>query len=228
MNFVKRVSYLAPGDGYRKCVPLKLLGDIRDTVGIDLTAATVPALLALETNFYGLNVAAGQTHVGLINWAVPEDYDDSADELRVRLLCNRSADTAADLLLAITPFVYRKRFNPGLVGTGVVLSADLGCPTVVGTPGLTSLAADAVVSTAQANTKWIEFNMDFRLASPTAAQIAAGTRNRSLAATADASIRAGDALTIRLTTAALTDSLYIYGAQIWYRSNLAFTNIDAR
>ena len=221
-NLVRRLSFLTPGDGYRKCVPLDIHTDIKDTTAQILTAATVPANVALETNFYGLNVAAGQTHVGLIQWAVPDDYDNSADEVRLRLLCNRSADTAADLLLAITPLVYRKRPNPGLVGTGVALSANLGCPTVIGIPGLTSLATDVLASTAQANTKWVEFNLsrwtDFTQK----------TTNRTLATTADASVKAGDSLSIRLTTAVLTDSLYIYGAEIWYRSNLAFTNINDR
>jgi hypothetical protein len=57
-----------------------------------------------------------------------------------------------------------------------------------------------------------------------------GTANRSLAATADASILPGDILSISLALAAAhaTDACYIYGVELWYRTNLAFSNISGR
>ena len=57
-NLVRRLSYLTPGDGYRKCFPLDILADVKDATGLVLTAATVPAIAALEPNFYGLSAAS--------------------------------------------------------------------------------------------------------------------------------------------------------------------------
>jgi hypothetical protein len=237
-NLVKRISFLSTGDGFRRCVPKGILAEVKDATGQILTGATVPAIAVFEINFYGIKVVAGQTHAGLLKWAVPDDYDNTADELRIRILCNRSG--SVDPGIKITPFIYRKRFNPGLTftlngttytgdGTGVALSADLGAPASDALPILASAATDLLPSTANANTRWVEINADYNLPHPTAAQIAAGTKNRSLAATADATIRAGDALSIKLTTGTLTtDDLNIYAMEIWYRSNLAFTNIDNR
>jgi hypothetical protein len=52
-------------------------------------AGTVPVVAALETNFYGLQVAQGQTFAGKVTLTVPPDYDSSIDELRIRIAANR-------------------------------------------------------------------------------------------------------------------------------------------
>jgi hypothetical protein len=79
-------------------------------------------------------------------------------------------------------------------------------------------------------TTWLEINADFwpnevapELRGPGVSP------NRSLAATADATIKPGDILTIALAlSATMTDDVNIYGMEIWYRSNLAFTEINSR
>lgn len=223
------MSYLAPGDGFRKCVKIDLLADVKDGTGLILTAATVPAIAAFETNYYGLNVAANQTHLARMQWTVPQDYDNSADELRILVACNMAAANAVDQAASrITPLIYRKRPVPAVIPdgrssfpAGLALSANLGVTA-------TALAVIPVLGS-QLTTKWVDINCDYNLPSPTAAQIAAGTKNRSLAATADASIQAGDMLNIVLTTAAhTTDAIQVYGIEFWYRSNLAFTDINSR
>ena len=50
-NFLKRVGYLSVGDGFRRSQPLYLLSNVRDASGLVLTGSTVPAVVALETNF---------------------------------------------------------------------------------------------------------------------------------------------------------------------------------
>jgi hypothetical protein len=234
-NLVRRLSYLAPGDGYRRCVPIDILAAVKSGattgssfIGGVLTATTVPAIAPLEANFYGLSVVASANTCGVLKWAVPDDYDDSADELRLRILCNMAGDT--NVTTTLDAAIYRKRPNPGLIGTEVDLSANLGVTaSTIYVPRLTSLATDFLASTANSNTAWYEINADYNLPAPTAAQIAAGTKNRSLYSTADASIKAGDALSITLSSSAhTTDAISIYAMEIWYRSNLAFTDINKR
>jgi len=230
---LQKSKLATPGDGFRVCVPINILSELRTTAGLTLTDGTVPDTVALETSLYGLSVAANQTHCGMYLWTVPDDYDNSADELRIRLLCNMAA--AEDDDVTISPTIYRKRPNPGKSfveggttytgnGTGVALTADLGVTTsTIYVPTLTTAATDYLASTSNANTKWYEMNAD------AFTDFTKATSNRSLSATADASVKAGDALSIILTSSAhTTDALSIYGAELWYRSNLAFTDIDAR
>ena len=222
-NLVSRLNYLSPGDGFRVDRPLDILADVKDATGLILTAATVPAVVALDTNFYGLSVVANQTHMARFAWTVPQDYDGSFDELRIRVACNMAADNAADGLASqITPLIYRKRPVPSVIldgmtafPAGLALSANLGAPAT----------AAGVIPILGANllTKWIEINADMWT------DFTKRTANRSLAATADASIRPGDCLSVVLTTAAhTTDAISVYGVEIWYRSNLAFTDIRSR
>jgi len=131
------LSYLTPGDGYRVVKPLYLLSNLRDATGQVLSGATVPVIAALETNFYGLQTATGQTFMGKFTWVVPQDYDEAIDNFDVLVACNMAGNT--DSGLTITPTIYRKRpipsvlpDDPALAGkfpAGLALSADLGCPT---------------------------------------------------------------------------------------------------
>jgi hypothetical protein len=221
------VSYLTPGDGFRKCAPIDILASLKDATGQILTGATSPPLAALETGIYGVQPVAGTTFCGQFLWVVPQDYDASADELRIMVACDaaHATDVAASRLTAV---IYRKRMVPAYIPdgqttfpAGLAVSLDLGpTPTAVGVVPLTGTGLA---------TKWVEINADFNLPSPTAAQLAAGTKNRSLAATADASVKPGDILDIVLNSAAHANGvLHIFGIELWYRSNLAFSEIGAR
>jgi hypothetical protein len=221
-NLVQRLGYLATGDGFRRSHELHLLSNIRDATGLVLTASTVPAVAALETNFYGLSVVTGQTFMGKFSWTIPQDYDETADELRILVTCNMAGNTNSGE--TITPTIYRKRPIPSLIPddpsvqgvfpAGLALSADLGCPTSVDTIPL--LGSNLL-------TKRVMVNCDARVA-------ATGAANRTLAATADASLKCGDNIQVTLTLSAAhgTDACYVYGVELWYRSNLAFTNVGSR
>ena len=222
-NFLKRVGYLSVGDGFRRSQPLHLLSNVRDATGLVLTGSTVPAVAALETNFYGLSVVTGQTFMGKFTWVVPQDYDEDADELRILVAANMAGATNSGE--TITPTIYRKRpipsilpDDPATAGTfpgALALSADLGCPTSTDTIPL--LGSNLL-------NKWVQINCDYWT------DLTKQTANRSLAATADASLKAGDVIqvTLALSAAHATDAAYIYGIDLWYRSNLAFTNISTR
>jgi len=216
-NLVRRLNFLATGDGFRRCVPIDILAQVKTTAGLVLTASTVPAILATETSFLALTSVASQTHVGAFVWNVPDDYDESSDELRIRLACNMNGDT--DSAKTITAAIYRKRPVPNIIPdgesslpAGLALSADLGAPV----SGAIPLLGANILSS------WVEINAD-------AIKTTDGSANRSLAATADASIKPGDCLTVVLTSGAhTTDDLDVYGLNLWYRSNLALSDINSR
>ena len=109
-NMVKRISFLTTGDGFRKHKDVKL-NDVRDADGTTLTTGTVPVLAALETSFIGLSVAANQTYLGTLQFVIPEDYDESKNELRLRFLCNSAGTTNAPTLAAT---LYVKRAGVAL------------------------------------------------------------------------------------------------------------------
>jgi hypothetical protein len=222
------LSYLTPGDGYRKVNSLYILSNVRDANGLVLTGATVPAVAALETNFNGLQTVTGQTFMGKFTWVVPQDYDEDSDNLDILVACNMAGDTNSGL--TITPTIYRKRPIPdtipddpttqGTFPAGLALSANLGCPTSVNTIPL--LGSNLL-------TKWVRINCS-RFTSGLQTEAGTGVSNRTLSATADASLKCGDIIqvSLNLSGAHATDACNIYGIEIWYRSNLAFTNISTR
>ena len=242
VNMIRRLSYLVPGDGYRKCAPLNILADVKTTAGLVLTGATVPAIAALETNFNGLQIVQGQTALGCIKWIVPDDYDSSIDEFRIRVAANRNGNTTNgtgnpatdDAAKTLGVVIYRKRPVPSIIPddaqgklpAGLALTADLGIVSV--SPVIPGLGTGATTNTL---TTWLEINADIKtgtidpaLGSPLS------TANRSLSATADASLKPGDCLDIdiNLNSATGTDAINVYGIEFWYRSNLAFTDINSR
>jgi hypothetical protein len=105
-NFVRRVGFLAPGDGFRKCEDTKL-AEWRTAAGLTLTAATAPLAAALETSFYGVQSASSTTDLGSMRVTVPRDYDFDADELRVRFLCNSAGTTDAPVI-SVQPYIKRE------------------------------------------------------------------------------------------------------------------------
>jgi hypothetical protein len=233
-NLIRRISYLTPGDGFRVTKALYLLSNLRDATGQVLSGATVPVIAALENNFYGLQTATGQTFMGKFTWVVPQDYDEDIDNFDVLVACNMAGNT--DSGLTITPTIYRKRPIPSVVPddtvnnstfpAGLALSADLGCPTSKDTIPL--LGANLL-------TKWVRINCS-RWTDPIMGESGNGTSNRSLSATADASLKCGDIVQVSLACAGglsgnglhAADAINTYGLEIWYRSNLAFTNIGTR
>lgn len=227
-NLVRRLSYLTPGDGYRRSRSLHLLSNMRSAAGLVLDTSTVPAVAALEANFYGLSVVTGQTFMGKFTWCVPQDYDESADNFDILVACNMAGNTNSGL--TITPTIYRKRPIPAMIPddpatagsfpAGLALSADLGCPTSTDTVPL--LGANLL-------DKWVRINCS-RWTSGLQAEAGTGVSNRSLSTTADASLKCGDIIQVSLALSAAhaTDACYVYGIDLWYRSNLAFTNIGTR
>jgi hypothetical protein len=221
-NFLRRVSYLTPGDGFRRSAPINILSDVRDATGLVLTAGTSPPIAALETGIYGVQPAASTTFCGQFVWTVPQDYDPSADELRIMVACDM-AGTTNQALSQLTSVIYRKRMVPqftpddaqGVMPAGLAVSANLGAPA-------TAVGAIPLVGTHLA-TKWVMINADYWT------DLTRSVANRSLAAIADATIQPGDILDIVLNSAAhTTDVIHIYGIELWYRSNLAFTDINSR
>lgn len=204
-NMCKAINQALPGDGFYRQMPFNMLADWKTAAGLVLTAATAPLVAALETSFIGVQSASSTTDLGMFNIPIPRDYDDDADELKIRFLCNSAGTTNAP---TITAAIYRKR-------EGVALTADLGVP-----------ASAAIVKTsATIGAGWVEINASKRLGG--AAPDSGGTDNRT--ATGDDSIKAGDRLTVALTISAhATDAINFYGVEIWYRSNLAFTDKDLR
>jgi hypothetical protein len=223
-NFVKRVSFLAPGDGFRRCVPIDVLSQVKDATGLILTAATVPAVTALENNFYGLAVAANQTHLARINWTVPDDYDPSIDELRILVACEMAGNNAADKLASqLDCLLYRKRPVPSIIPDDAqgVMPAALAL-TVDLNPPATATNVIPLFGT-HLGTKWVEINADYWT------DLTKQTKNRAPAGAVASDIAPGDLLNIVLSTAAhTTDAINVYGIKIWYRSNLAFTDINSR
>lgn len=121
------------GVGFYRTVPLPL-GSFRTSGNLTLTAATNPLVAALETNFLGVQWAAGDSTKMSLNWVVPDDYDKNTDIIKLNYLCNSAANTDSPTL---TVNVYRKR-------AGTALTADLA-------PSATSaIAKSATAATAAA------------------------------------------------------------------------------
>lgn len=102
------------GLGFKKSEPI-ILQDLCTAAGLTLTAGTSPPIAALETNFIGIQWAAGNAAKVLLNFTVPVDYDQTTDVLNIHLLANSAGNTDAP---TISANVYNKR-------AGTALSADL-------------------------------------------------------------------------------------------------------
>jgi hypothetical protein len=115
-TFLKQIARLvAAGDGFRKDSHIDL-ASVRTAAGLILTGATVPTIAATETNGLAIVAAASGTASGSFVWTVPGDYDQQADEAKIRVLANMAG--ATDDAVTLTATVYRKR-------AGTALSADL-------------------------------------------------------------------------------------------------------
>lgn len=99
------------GDGIRVESQLNTISDLRTAAGLVLTAATTPAVVALETNALGVQAVASSNVLGSFVWDVPKDYDPSRDELTIRIVANSGGNTDAPTLNAT---VYNKRVGTAL------------------------------------------------------------------------------------------------------------------
>lgn len=103
---------------------------LKTAAGLVLTAATIPAVVNLETNAIAAQVVASQTAGGSFVFEVPKDYDKVADELKINIQAVSGGNTDAPTLTATA---YRKR-------AGVALTAAL---TVVASAAIPKSATPA-------------------------------------------------------------------------------------
>jgi len=121
------------GDGIRVTRTLNIVSDLRTAAGLVLTAATSPAVLAVETNGLIVSAAATVNTLGSFNFAIPRDYDRTADQFRIAVLANSGGATDTPTLNAT---IYRKR-------AGAALTADAAPTASAAIPGLAAPAAIA-------------------------------------------------------------------------------------
>lgn len=110
------------GDGVRVSIPLNIASDVRTAAGLVLDGSTTsPTIAAAETNGLAINCAASTTVSGSFVFEVPQDYDKTSDELKIKVVAASQGATDSPALSAT---VYRKRVV-------TALSADLA-PTAAG------------------------------------------------------------------------------------------------
>lgn len=174
------------GSGVIREVPIPL-ASVKTTGGLTLTASTGPTIAATETSGIAIVAAASTTACGTILFPIPNDYDATADYLRVKVLCEMGGATNSTNTLGAT--VYRKR-------AGTALSADLTPTASAIIPASASPTDDAAI--------------------------------REVIITGEG-CRAGDCLTINLTTGShTTDALNIWGIWIEYKSMWVASDLDDR
>lgn len=193
---------LGGGDGIKKYIAVDVMSGIRTVAGLVLTAATAPAIAALETNFIGISAAAGTTFCGELNFKIPADYDPAqlpaggntgaakGDylQLHVRAVTSGSTDTPT-----LGSIVYNSR-------AGVALSSAInnGTATVQG-------VNQGVVNKSAALSKTNIIDL---------------SGNKFLP---------GDVLSVDITaTAHATDGINIYDVQWVYKGNIVTTDMSVR
>lgn len=135
-TFLKRMEGAVTGLGFKREIQGLDINSLRDSDGTILTASTEPSREALETNFVGAVVSSSQTDLGNLTFKIPQDYDASVDELKIRFLANSAGDTNTPTIDAV---MYRKR-------AGAALSDDLD-PTI-----------SAAVNNNTAKAGWVEID----------------------------------------------------------------------
>lgn len=126
MQFCKQVNLIkGGGDGFRRdiIVPLREAFLFSDGSTLTTSLATNAGFAMGETNALVLSWAATKVVPAGYSFVIPGDYDESADDLRVRFLGQMSGATDA---IALTINAYRKR-------AGAALTADQGPFTTKGT-----------------------------------------------------------------------------------------------
>ena len=141
-NFLRKLEGLVTGDGFKKSDTIPL-GSILDHAGASLTATVTEVgmdLLDTGSKQMVIFVDDDQNTMGMFNYVVPQDYDESVDKLRIRALLSMDGGTTDTVYLHAE--IYKKR-------AGAAASADLN-------PTAETTAIPATV----AGAAWSEVNAD--------------------------------------------------------------------
>jgi len=142
-TFLKNTERIITGFGFKKAVPVNLGNCYKYDDGAPLsTTITAVGYDMLDTSSKArvIFIDDDETYGPAFNFSVPEDYDESVDKLRIRVLC--SMDGGETDTVYMDAEVYKKR-------AGAALSADLD-PT----------AETTAVPSAIASAAWSEISLD--------------------------------------------------------------------
>lgn len=144
-DFLKQCGGLkGQGDGFRKEIDFDLRNAylLSDGSGLTTTLTTNPGFAASETNAMVLQWNAAIVVGAAFYFPVPRDYDQSADEFRIRAYFQMGGATDTP---TVSAHAYRKR-------VGAALTADLG-PVTGKTPsaGLSPLTSGQAANLALSN-----------------------------------------------------------------------------
>ena len=143
-QFLKNLSRMVTGTGYKKAVPVHLNECHKYDDGALLTTTVTAAgydMLDTGSKQRVIFVDDDETSMFGFNFSVPQDYDKSVNQLRIRALVSLD-DGTTDIALLLDAEIYRKR-------EGSVATANLD-PTA-STVAIPGLIADAA---------WREINAD--------------------------------------------------------------------
>jgi hypothetical protein len=133
-TFLHDCAGIITGKGFKRVIPGLGINELTEADGDTLDNGSTPPMAALETNGYGVAVANNTTFAGCLNFVIPQDYDESDDELKIRILGATVGGTDSGDTMDCT--AYRKR-------GGVALGSDLN-PSVSGAMAATAVLADWV------------------------------------------------------------------------------------
>ena len=142
-TILKNLERIVTGHGYKKSVPIPLATCHKyDDGALMTTTVTETGVDMLDTSDkqFVIFVDDDETYGPAFNFSVPQDYDESADKLRIRALCSMDGGTTDTVYLDAE--IYRKR-------AGAAASADLD-PT----------AETTAIPSAVASAAWSEVNAD--------------------------------------------------------------------
>lgn len=133
-NILQELKEAVTGDGILRVIPGIGMNNLTEADGDVLDNGSTPPLAALETNGLGVAVGNGTTFAGCLNFVLPQDYDQSDDHLKVRILCGVIGGTDSGDTIDCTAYV--KRAN-------TALGSDLD-PDISGVMGATVATVDWV------------------------------------------------------------------------------------
>ena len=221
-NFLRDLSRLTTGDGFRYDRPFSLGDFFVSSTGVVVGAASTvtPGFALAETNAQVIQWPAASASVaGGLNVLIPGDYDESQDELRLFLNISSPGTTNAPTMTATA---YQKRLLTALaqLSSAVATLPSGGTTSTTFLPGLYVEATDR------------NYGLD-TLTLPAAAnaipKLVAGN-NYMYFDFSGLKLRGGDVLTINLapTASHTTDAINIYAAFMRYKSDLALFRSGAR
>ena len=137
---LQEFNTIVTGKGFKRVLPGLGINSLTEADGDKLDNGSTPPMAAGETSGLVVAVAASTTFAGAFNFVIPEDYDESNDYLRIRVLAVMGGTTNSTVGLTAT--AYRKRAS-------AALSSDLAPTAPTG---------DIPISTSYAS--WLEFTLD--------------------------------------------------------------------